>query len=124
MVVITCFVFNRGGIYPRRSPDKGVRPNHSLLVWVTNVSTSPDLYIEFSTDPFVHEAINSEHQISHGMANPLLESFGKSPKVCVINSSHPPTNLKGKENPDLPSACSNYWLVQTTGLHRGSQFVF
>ena len=76
-------------------------------------------YIEFSTEYqyrplgqqkfFVYEAINSEHRISHGMANPLLESFGESSKACVINSSHPPANLKGKENPDLPSVCSNYW---------------
>ena len=50
-----------------------------MLAWVTNMSISPDLYIEFSaeyqTDPLfmVYEAINSEHQISHGMANPLLE---------------------------------------------------
>jgi hypothetical protein len=43
------------------------------------------------------------------MANPLLESFGESPKACVINSSRPPANLKRKENPDLPSVCSNYW---------------
>ena len=43
------------------------------------------------------------------MANPLLESFGESPKAWVTNSSRPPANLKGKENPDLPSVCSNYW---------------
>jgi hypothetical protein len=43
------------------------------------------------------------------MANPLLESFGEPPKACVTNSSRPPANLKGKENPDLPSVCSNYW---------------
>ena len=39
----------------------------------------------------------------------MLESFGESPKACVINSSRPPEKLKGKENPDLPSVCSNYW---------------
>ena len=44
------------------------------------------------------------------MANPLLESFGESPKASVIISSHPLANLKGKENPDLPS------VFQTTGL--------
>ena len=43
------------------------------------------------------------------MANPVLESFGESPKACVTNSSRPPEKLKGKENPDLPSVCSNYW---------------
>ena len=32
-----------------RTPDKEVRPNSLVLAWVTNVSTSPDLYIEFST---------------------------------------------------------------------------
>ena len=58
----------------------------------------------------VYEAINSEHQISHVMANPMRESFGESPKACVTNSSHLPASLKGKENPDLPSVCSNYWL--------------
>ena len=42
-----------------------------MSVWVTNVSTNPDLYVEFSTDPwasrifFVYEAINTEHWISH-----------------------------------------------------------
>ena len=51
----------------------------------------------------------SKQGISHGMANPLLESFGRSPKACVTNSSCPPANLKGKENPDLSSVCSNYW---------------
>ena len=51
----------------------------------------------------------SKQWISHGMANPLLDSFGKSPKACVTNSSHPPANLKGKENPDLPLVCLNYW---------------
>ena len=43
------------------------------------------------------------------MANPLLESFGEPPKACVTNSSRPLANLKGKENLDLPSDCSNYW---------------
>ena len=42
------FVFNQGGIKPRLSPKKGVKPRPFLLAWVTNVSTSPDLYIEFS----------------------------------------------------------------------------
>ena len=41
------------------------------------------------------------------MANPLLESFGETPKICATNSSRPQTDLKG--NPDLPSVCSNYW---------------
>ena len=27
----------------------------------------------------------------------------------MTNSSHPPVNLKEKENPDLPLVCSNYW---------------
>ena len=46
--------------------------NPLVLVWVTNVASSPDLYIEFSTDPlasrnFLYEAINSDNnQISHG----------------------------------------------------------
>ena len=43
------------------------------------------------------------------MANPVLESFEESPKACVTNSSRPPEKLKGKENLDLPSVCSNYW---------------
>jgi hypothetical protein len=38
-----------------------------------------------------------------GMVNPLLESFGESPKAYVKNSSSSPANLKGKENTDLPS---------------------
>ena len=42
-------------------------------------------------------------------ANPLLESFGETPRICVTDSSRPLTDLKGKENPDLPSVCSNYW---------------
>ena len=42
-------------------------------------------------------------------ANPLLQSFGESPKASVTNSSRPLTDLKGKGNPDLPSVCSNYW---------------
>ena len=46
---------------------------------------------------------------SHWMANPVLESFRESPKACVTNSSRPPEILKGKENPDLPLVCSNYW---------------
>ena len=43
------------------------------------------------------------------MANPVLESFGESPKACVTNSSRPPANLKGKGNPYLPLVFSNYW---------------
>jgi hypothetical protein len=43
------------------------------------------------------------------MANPLLESFGEPPRIRVTNSSCPPTDLKGKETPDLPLVCSNYW---------------
>ena len=43
------------------------------------------------------------------LANPVLESFGESPKACVTNSSCPPEKLKEKENPYLPSVCSNYW---------------
>ena len=43
------------------------------------------------------------------MANPVLESFRESPKACVTNSSRPLEKLKGKENPDLPTVCSNYW---------------
>ena len=54
------------------------------------------------------EVINSEHRISHGMANPLLESFRESPKACVTNSHLPLANFEGKENPDLPLVCSNY----------------
>jgi hypothetical protein len=57
---------------------------------MTNVSTSPDLYIEFSTDPwasrnfsYTYEAINSEHRISHGMADPLLESLQIVTGTCV-----------------------------------------
>ena len=58
---------------------------------------------------FLYEAIYSEHRISHKQVNPLLERFRESQKACVTNSSRPPANLKGKENPDLPSVCSNYW---------------
>ena len=43
--ILFYFVVNKGGIQPRRSADKGVRPKPSMLVWVTNVSTSPNLYI-------------------------------------------------------------------------------
>ena len=43
------------------------------------------------------------------MANPVLEIFRESPKACVTNSGRPPEKLKGKENPDLPLVCSNYW---------------
>ena len=35
-----CFVFDRGGIQPRRSPDNRVTPNPSLLACMTNVLTS------------------------------------------------------------------------------------
>ena len=45
-----CVVFNWGGIL-QQTLDKEVRPNPLVLAWVSNVLTSPDLYIEFSTDP-------------------------------------------------------------------------
>ena len=45
-----CFVFNWGGIKPWWTPDMEVRPNLLLLAWVPKVFTSPDLYIEFSTE--------------------------------------------------------------------------
>ena len=48
----------------------GVRPNPFMLAWVTKLSTSPDLNIEFNTDRiekthrlvenFVYRAISSE----------------------------------------------------------------
>ena len=47
--IAVLFVFNWGGIKPRRT-DKEVRPNLLVLAWVTNVLTSSDLYIEFSTE--------------------------------------------------------------------------
>ena len=44
-----------------------------MLAWVTNMSTSTGLHIEFSTDPWaVYEAINSEHRISHEKAILIL----------------------------------------------------
>ena len=43
------------------------------------------------------------------MANPLLDSFRASPRKPKTNSICPLANLKGKEDPDLPSNCSNYW---------------
>ena len=43
------------------------------------------------------------------VANSLLESFREPPKAFMTNSSRTPTDLKGKENPDLPLVCSNYW---------------
>ena len=100
------FVFNWGGIKPQRTPDKEVWPNPIIvLAWVANVSTSPKLYIELSTPVLVE----TFHIWSQAMTKPLLDSFGESPKACVTNSSHPPEKLKVKENPDLPSVCSNYW---------------
>ena len=90
-----------------------------MLAWVTNMSTSPDLNIEFSTnstrtDPqasrnIFYEAINSEQRLVMEKANPLLESFGEPPRTRMTNSSCPPTDLKEKGNPDMPSVCSNYW---------------
>ena len=41
------FLTEEAYIQPRWSPDNGVRPNPFMLAWVTNVSTSPDLNIEF-----------------------------------------------------------------------------
>ena len=49
---IDLFVFNWGGMKPRLAvSDQGssAKP-HLMLTWVTNVWTSPDLYIEFSTE--------------------------------------------------------------------------
>ena len=43
-----CFVFNRVGIQPRRSQNKGVRQNPFMLAWVTNVSINPELDIQYS----------------------------------------------------------------------------
>ena len=74
--------------------------------FVQSTSTDPWASRNFS---YMYEVINSEPQISHGMANPLLESFEESPNACMINSSRRPANFKGKENPELPSVCSNYW---------------
>ena len=43
------FVFNWGGIYPGRVLDKEARPNPFMVAWMTNVLTSPDLYMELVT---------------------------------------------------------------------------
>ena len=70
-----CFVFNRGGIKPWRSPDKRVRPNPFLFTWVTYVSTNPKPDIQYSqywtprlVENCVYEAANIilNNQISHG----------------------------------------------------------
>ena len=48
----TALIYVANGQYytvSRRTPDKEVWPNPFMLAWVTNVSTSPDLNIEFST---------------------------------------------------------------------------
>ena len=51
-------------------------------------------------------------------ADPLLESFGETPRICVTDSSRPLTDLKGKETPDLPSVFSNYWpLIVALSLY-------
>ena len=88
----------------------------SFQARVTNVSTSLDLYIKFSTEPwsnrnFIYEAINSEHGISHGMANLLQESFRESPKASVTNiqPSHWRTTKEKKTQ-----VCQQF--VETTGL--------
>ena len=47
---------------------------------------------------------------SHGMANPLLESFRKNQKAFMTNSSCPPANLKVKKT----QICQRF--VQTIGL--------
>ena len=47
------FVFNCGGIKPRWTPDKEVRSDLLVLAWVTNMSTSPDLYIDISTEYYI-----------------------------------------------------------------------
>ena len=88
-----------------------------MLAWGTNVSTSPDLNIEFSTKRTLrlveiylfYEAINFEQRLDMEKANPLLESFGEPPRTRMTNSSRSPTDLKEKGNPDLLSVCSNYW---------------
>ena len=77
-------------------------------------STNLDLNIEFSTSTDPWASRNFWYmKLSIGLviekANPLLESFGETPRICVTDSSRPLTDLKGKENPDLPSVCSNYW---------------
>ena len=35
--------------------------------------------------------------------------LGQTPLVSLTNSSRPLEKFKGKENPDLPSVCTNYW---------------
>ena len=34
-----------------------------------------------------------------------------NPKALVTNSNRSPANLKGKKNTNLPSVCSNFWLL-------------
>jgi hypothetical protein len=48
----TALIYVNNGQYytvSRRTPDKEVWPNPFMLAWETNVLTSPDLNIEFST---------------------------------------------------------------------------
>ena len=45
------------------------------------------------------------------MANPLLESFGEPLRIRLTNSSCPPTDLKGKGNPDLFKLLASYQFV-------------
>ena len=46
---IKCFFLKEEAYMPRWSPNKGVRPNPFMLARVTNVLTSSNLNIEFST---------------------------------------------------------------------------
>ena len=41
----------------------------------------------------------------------LQKVLPNTPKARVTNSSCPPVNLKGKENPDWPLVCPNYCLL-------------
>ena len=79
------------------------------------VLTSPNLNIEFSTDSTRTDPQTSRNifcmklqvlnfRLVMVLANPLLESFRKSPKTWATNSSR-----IGKGNPDLPLVCSNCW---------------
>ena len=121
---LTCFcffVFNWGGIKPRRTPDKEVRLNPFMLAWVTNMSTSPNLYIEFSTEPLASGKFclwSYKFRLVMEMAYPLLESF-EQPQGSVWQIPAVPGRPQRKRKPR-----SAICLFKVLASYHGSQFVF
>jgi hypothetical protein len=91
--------------YHGRTPDKEVWPNPFMLAWETNVSTSPDLNIEFSTSSNIeqtHRLVENfvlNNRFCHGDGEPTARELRGTPKGLFDKFQPSPGEPQRKRKP-------------------------